>query len=247
MPPPLTPGDRVEGKNKKLAGWRGVVLTVNKESRMRSYKVQWDSGVLETVSARSIRREVGVAAWTPPDLAREARQEEGDTGVGEADSSSDMSISNSLSDEESVSTASSTVAVGGGDSEPRLRTTEVCVLTGGNGYIVMLYTLTPRILSLRERHHFTGHRICSWGNARLHLTSISCTPWNRCKLRCKKRIYCWWRRQGVIGRGEFFRWIGIRLAKTLEPRRGPLTVYWNSSVTEGSVGTAANFGQLYGN
>ncbi|KUF85147.1 hypothetical protein AM587_10003738 [Phytophthora nicotianae] len=54
------------------------------------------------------------------------------------------------------------------------------------------------------------------------------------------------RRHGVIGRGEFFRWIGIRLAMTLEPRRGPVTVYWNSSVPKGSVGTAANFGQLYG-
>ncbi|KAI9998021.1 hypothetical protein PInf_002355 [Phytophthora infestans] len=97
--PPFTPGDRVEGKSKKLAERRGVVLIVNKESRMRSYKAQWDSGIAETISARSIRREVEVAAWTPSDLAREVPDEEGDAGVDAADSSSDMSISDSSSDE----------------------------------------------------------------------------------------------------------------------------------------------------
>ncbi|GMF17700.1 unnamed protein product [Phytophthora lilii] len=117
---------------------------------MRSYKVQWDSGVLETVSARSIRREVGVAAWTPPDLAREARQEEGDTGVGEADSSSDMSISSSSSDEESVSTASSTVAVGGGDSElPRAEIED-------DGSVLLIHSFTEQ----RKRVISPGAVLC---------------------------------------------------------------------------------------
>ncbi|ETL92909.1 hypothetical protein L917_08843 [Phytophthora nicotianae] len=102
IPTPLLSGNRVEGKSKKLAGRRGVVLLVSKESRMRSYKVQWDSGVVESVSARSIRREVRVAAWTPPDLAQIARLEEGDAGADVADSSSDMSISSSSSEGESV-------------------------------------------------------------------------------------------------------------------------------------------------
>ncbi|POM70815.1 hypothetical protein PHPALM_12696 [Phytophthora palmivora] len=54
------------------------------------------------------------------------------------------------------------------------------------------------------------------------------------------------RHHGIIGRGELFRWIGIRLAMTLEPRRGPITVFWESSVPEGSVGTSANYGKQYG-
>ncbi|ETP28379.1 hypothetical protein F442_22328 [Phytophthora nicotianae P10297] len=102
IPTPLLSGNRVEGKSKKRAGRRGVVLLVSNESRMRSYKVQWDSGVVESVSARSIRREVRVAAWTPPDLAQIARLEEGDAGADVADSSSDMSISSSSSKGESV-------------------------------------------------------------------------------------------------------------------------------------------------
>ncbi|ETI33107.1 hypothetical protein F443_20189 [Phytophthora nicotianae P1569] len=124
MTTPLLPGDRVEGKSKKLAGRRGVVLLVSKESRMRSYKVQWDSGVVESVSARSIRREVGVAAWTPPDLAQIARLEEGDAGADVADSSSDMSISSSSSEGESVCAASSTTAAAGGDCEAQRAETE---------------------------------------------------------------------------------------------------------------------------
>ncbi|EEY63633.1 ATP-binding Cassette (ABC) Superfamily [Phytophthora infestans T30-4] len=95
-----------EGKSKKLAERRGVVLIVNKESSMRSYKVQWDSGIAETISARSIRREVEVAAWTPSDLAREVPDEEGDAVDCR---------------------------------EPRMKTTEVCMPTGDDGYIVMLY------------------------------------------------------------------------------------------------------------
>ncbi|GMF64912.1 unnamed protein product [Phytophthora lilii] len=43
-----------------------------------------------------------------------------------------------------------------------------------------------------------------------------------------------------IGQGDWFRWIGIRLAMALEPRRGPSRVYWKTTVKEGCVGTAAD-------
>ncbi|ETP49914.1 hypothetical protein F442_04692 [Phytophthora nicotianae P10297] len=153
MTTPLLPGDRVEGKSKKLAGRRGVVLLVSKESRMRCYKVQWDSGVVESVSARSMRREVGVAAWTPPDLAQIARLEEGDAGADVADSSSDMSISSSSSEGESVCAASSTTAAAGGDCKAQRAETErdesvitslaVASATGGTLVRILLLSHVP--------------------------------------------------------------------------------------------------------
>ncbi|KAF4138211.1 Transposase IS4 [Phytophthora infestans] len=250
MQPPLTPGDRVEGKSKKLAERRGVVLMVNIESRMRLYRVQWASGIVGTVSARSIRREVGVAAWTPSDLAREVGDAKGDTGVDAADSSSDMSISNCSSDEERGSAASSTITADGGDSGlPRAENgDDGSVYAHGRRWIHCdaVYIDPADFVSARKASiHWPSHLLlgersfASYFYLMSPMGSVQTTIQETNTLLVE-------RRQGVIGRGEFFRWIGIRLAMTLEPRRGPLTVYWNSSVSEGSVGTVANFGQLYG-
>ncbi|KAG6954422.1 hypothetical protein JG687_00011831 [Phytophthora cactorum] len=44
-----------------------------------------------------------------------------------------------------------------------------------------------------------------------------------------------------IGPGDLFRWIGIRLAMAVEPRRGATRVYWNTQEKDGYVNTPANY------
>ncbi|KAF4136960.1 Transposase IS4, partial [Phytophthora infestans] len=212
---------------------------------MRSYKAQWDSGIAETISARSIRREVEVAAWTPSDLAREVPDEEGDAGVDAADSSSDMSISDS-----SENAANSIITVDGGDSGLSRAENEDdgSVYAHGRRWIhcdAVLIDPADFVLARKASIHWPSHLLLgersfvSYFYLMYPMGSLQTTIQETNTLLVE-------RRQGVIGRGEFFRWIGSRLAMTLEPRRGPLTVYWNASVPERSVGTAANFGQLYG-
>ncbi|KAJ8535180.1 hypothetical protein ON010_g13558 [Phytophthora cinnamomi] len=49
-----------------------------------------------------------------------------------------------------------------------------------------------------------------------------------------------------INAGDWFKWIGIRLAMAFEPRRGPLPTYWEHRSQDGGVDTAAKFGQWFG-
>jgi hypothetical protein len=53
------------------------------------------------------------------------------------------------------------------------------------------------------------------------------------------------RKQTVLTEGEFFKWLGIRLAMTLQPRRGPMSVYWESKQREGCVEGPLDFGNRY--
>ncbi|KAF4044572.1 Transposase IS4 [Phytophthora infestans] len=49
----------------------------------------------------------------------------------------------------------------------------------------------------------------------------------------------------AIDEGDWFRWIGIRLAMAIEPRRGPTRVYWESEAKDGFVNIPANFGERF--
>ncbi|KAF4146597.1 Transposase IS4, partial [Phytophthora infestans] len=54
------------------------------------------------------------------------------------------------------------------------------------------------------------------------------------------------KRYRCIKQGDWFTWIEIRLAMAYEPRRGPLPIYGEIDIKEGSVGTPANYGQRFG-
>ena len=47
--------------------------------------------------------------------------------------------------------------------------------------------------------------------------------------------------QAPVSAEELLRWLGIRLAMAVEPKRGDLKTYWLDKDTEGSVYTASNF------
>ena len=43
-----------------------------------------------------------------------------------------------------------------------------------------------------------------------------------------------------VSKGEFLKWVGLRVAMAAEPRKGPITVYWDKTSETGMVFTAAN-------
>ena len=51
--------------------------------------------------------------------------------------------------------------------------------------------------------------------------------------------------QGPVSAGELLRWLGIRLAMAVEPKRGDLKTYWLDKDTEGSVYTASNYNSRF--
>ncbi|KAL5492030.1 hypothetical protein EMCRGX_G017418 [Ephydatia muelleri] len=49
-----------------------------------------------------------------------------------------------------------------------------------------------------------------------------------------------------LGKGEFIKYLGLQLAMTCEPKRGPIPVYWQVGDEPGSVYTGADFGGRFG-
>ncbi|EEY68308.1 uncharacterized protein PITG_04741 [Phytophthora infestans T30-4] len=54
------------------------------------------------------------------------------------------------------------------------------------------------------------------------------------------------RRQRTIPEGDLFRFLGVRLAMAVEPRRAALRTYWEKDIPEGFVGASPNFGERFG-
>lgn len=54
------------------------------------------------------------------------------------------------------------------------------------------------------------------------------------------------KKKAALTKGEFFKWLGIRLAMAIEPRRGPITVYWEHDIHEGSIFTPPDYERRFG-
>ena len=54
------------------------------------------------------------------------------------------------------------------------------------------------------------------------------------------------KKKAPLSKGELIKWLGIRLAMAVEPRRGPLPTYWKSESDAGVVSTAANYEGHFG-
>ena len=54
------------------------------------------------------------------------------------------------------------------------------------------------------------------------------------------------KKKAPLTKGEIIKWLGIRLAMAVEPRRGPLPTYWKSESDVGVVSTAANYEGRFG-
>ena len=48
-----------------------------------------------------------------------------------------------------------------------------------------------------------------------------------------------------VFKGEFIKWLGLRVAMAAEPRRGSITVYWKHSSEEGTVFSPADYGTRF--
>ncbi|ETO61840.1 hypothetical protein F441_20069 [Phytophthora nicotianae CJ01A1] len=132
-----------------------------------------------------------------------------------------MSISSSSSKGEIVCAASSTTAAAGGDCEAQRAETERDESVYAHerkwvhrdaSFIDPADFVPARKASLHWPSHLQlGERsFASYFYLMYPMGSLQTTIQETNKLLME-------RRHGVIGRGEFFRWIGIRLATTLEP------------------------------
>ena len=53
------------------------------------------------------------------------------------------------------------------------------------------------------------------------------------------------KKKAPIDKAEWFKYLGIRLAMSCEPSRGPVPTFWDSSIDPESVYTAKNFGPRF--
>ena len=49
-----------------------------------------------------------------------------------------------------------------------------------------------------------------------------------------------------VSKGEFIKWLGLRVAMAAEPRQGSINVYWQYSFEEGTVFSPADYGTRFG-
>ncbi|KAG7376682.1 hypothetical protein PHYPSEUDO_012920 [Phytophthora pseudosyringae] len=236
-------GNRVWGKSKKHAGKRGVVLQVLKESRQYTYEVKWSTGVVNIVAARSIALEGDETC--PPDPASGSGNNDisflgllgSSTSSLEADCwSSSLSSDDEEDNEDEVAESDHS---DDGDDEIAVahgRQWVSCdsILVDQAAHIPPRSTrfLWPPYLQIGDcslvKYFYLMYPM-STVNETIRLTNINL---GRNSFR-------------HIGQGDFFRWMGIRLAMAVEPRRGPSRVYWESDQKEGSVNTPANYGDRF--
>ena len=49
-----------------------------------------------------------------------------------------------------------------------------------------------------------------------------------------------------LTKGEFFKYLGLRLAMACEPKRGAIPVYWDEGLQPGTIYSGASFGERFG-
>ena len=49
-----------------------------------------------------------------------------------------------------------------------------------------------------------------------------------------------------LTKGEFFKYLGLRLAMACEPKRGAIPVHWDEGLKPGTIYSGASFGERFG-
>ena len=49
-----------------------------------------------------------------------------------------------------------------------------------------------------------------------------------------------------LTKGEFFKYLGLRLAMACEPKRGAIPVYWDEGLQPGTIYSGGSFGERFG-
>jgi hypothetical protein len=212
-------GDRVQGKSKALQGRHGVVENIIKESKHHKYDVQWDGGSKERIASRGLEPEITFVAMLQPEIgANTPLSTSQQTGLIAANSSNILDQSDSETTEDNENGDESE------DSDEREvgeliiaheREWSPCknVDVDRRATVPPYYTTFkwPQWLELGDRKlidfFYLMYPLCTVKET-LRLTSAKLTN----------------RKQRVLTEGELFKWLGIRLAMTLQPRRGPMSV-----------------------
>ncbi|GMF65594.1 unnamed protein product [Phytophthora lilii] len=233
-------GSRVVGKTRRTRGRIGIILGVNTEGRQRKFEVKWSCGTRETVAARSI----SLAAIQEPQQGCESVPNASTStftelllGVSEGGASVDLNSSSSSDEDELNCEESNEQEEDDGAIYANGRKWTPCesVLLDPGAHVQphRACLLWPQPLALGDKtlakYFYLMYPMSTLRN------TMSSTNYN-----LQKKQY---RRINV---GDWFKWIGIRLAMAFEPRRGPLPTYWDHASQDGSVSTAANFGQRFG-
>ena len=242
MPVTIKVGDKVEGKSKKLTGKKGIITKITKESHARKFTIDWDTGGTSIESARGISKTGG---GTPPCkkqkrtplslLVVESEERPGSDSDTDDDSTSEAEEER----EDSV------------QREDRYQLQDVeegyWNAHGREWVEIDHLSVDPAV------NAYTGITELKWGTTlegvekrmeyyfylMFPMDSIpSILEYTNINLLTKKKA--------PLTKGEIIKWLGIRLAMAVEPRRGLLPTYWKSESDVGVVSTAANYEGRFG-
>ncbi|KUF99681.1 hypothetical protein AM588_10008680 [Phytophthora nicotianae] len=237
----ITVGCRVRGKTKKYQGKVGVVSAVHRVSRQHSYDVTWTNGSQDTVAARAIELERRASSENtlhePPNLMQDPAY----TSFSELLRESNAAIVADFSSSSNSSAAEDTNASSSSDEQEEDDT----VIAHGRRWKPchsVLFDQGSHVQPRPTRFYMgalDGSTIAKYFYLMYPMPTLKST------LACTNANLAM-QSHRQIKVGDWFKWIGLRLAMAVEPRSGPLRVYWESECKEGFVGTPANFGQRYG-
>ena len=242
MPVTIKVRDKVEGKSKNLTGKKGIITKITKESHARKFTIDWDTGGTSIESARGISKTGG---GTPPCkkqkrtplslLVVESEERPGSDSHTNDDSTSEAEEER----EDSV------------QREDRYQLQDVeegyWNAHGREWVEIDHLSVDPAV------NAYTGITELKWGTTlegvekrmeyyfylMFPMDSIpSILEYTNINLLTKKKA--------PLTKGEIIKWLGIRLAMAVEPRRGPLPTYWKSESDVGVVSTAANYEGRFG-
>ena len=244
MPLTINVGGKVEGKSKKLSGKKGIVTKVTKESHARKFTIDWDTGGTSIESARGISKAGDI---TPP-CKKQKR-----TPVSPVSplfvESEERPGSDSDTDDDSTSETEEEREDGvQREDRNKLQDVEGYWNAHGREWVEIDHlNVDPAV------NAYTGITELKWGATlegaeksmeyyfylMFPMDSIpSILEYTNINLLAKKKA--------PSTKGEMIKWLGIRLAMAVEPRRGPLPTYWKSESDVGVVSTAANYEGRFG-
>ncbi|KAL5475280.1 hypothetical protein EMCRGX_G027361 [Ephydatia muelleri] len=242
MPVTIKVGDKVEGKSKKLSGKKEIITKITKESHARKFTIDWDTGGTSIESARGISKTGG---GTPPCkkqkrtplslLVVESEERPGsdsdtdDDGTSEAEEEREDSVQR----EDRYQLQDVEEGYWNAHGREWVEIDHLSVDPAVNAYtgITQLkWGTTLESVEKRMEYYFYFMFPMDSIPSILEYTNIN--------LLTKKKA--------PLTKGEIIKWLGIRLAMAVEPRRGPLPTYWKSESDVGVVSTAANYEGRFG-
>eukprot|EP00731_Ephydatia_muelleri_P037631 Em0523g6a len=223
MPVTIKVGDKVEGKSKKLTGKKGIITKITKESHARKFTIDWDTGGTSIESARGISK----TGW------REERPGSDSDTDDDSTSEAEEEREDSVQREDRYQLQDVEEGYWNAHGREWVEIDHLSVDPAVNAYTGITELIWGNTLEGVEK------RMEYYFYLMFPMDSIpSILEYTNINLLTKKKA--------PLTKGEIIKWLGIRLAMAVEPRRGPLPTYWKSESDVGVVSTAANYEGRFG-